>query len=846
MNLRNRAILWLLVIGAPLLGLMFWRVGSARDNALEYWQARTEQVVKVKGAAVGLWWRERHGDAELLARGVALKEFVRAPAESAARAALVESLERTRSVFAYEWAAVFGAAGQLHAATAGATPPSDVVRAVVQRALATGTTLPGIDGTSPRNLAIVVAHPVGAGAERFAVVLSTRPQQTLFKLVTQETAGTRTGETVIGVQEGDQILCFTELKRADPDWFHRFPVQGSGDTPMQNALMGRGGFAEGLDYSGTRVLSATSFNHETGWGIVRKVDRAEAFAPVEQRLKTEGGLAAALWLGLSLALVAVGERKRTAGLRVELERHRLEAKARQLQSNAEASDRRAARLAHLLDQAGEQVDVFEAETLAHVLSNKATQEKLGYGEEELSRRTLTDLAPGLDAAELRHRITQLMTGSAESQTLNTEYQRRDGSRFPVCLRLSTISGEDPPVFLAVATDVSRERELETQLQHAQKLEAVARLAGGVAHDFNNVLTVISVSAELALAELPEGAPLRDDLLQIRGASERAARLTSQLLAFSRRQMIRPVVCQLNAIVSEMSEFLARLIGEHIELEVDLEPDLAAVLVDPSQVEQVLANLVVNARDAMPSGGRLTLETANVELGDEYVRSHHEVIAGPYVRITVTDSGEGMTEETRTRLFEPFFTTKEKGRGTGLGLATVYGIVRQSGGHIWVYSELGHGTTFKIYLPRAPDDAVSPAIVEHSPETERARAGETILLVEDEDDVRKLAARILAERGYEVLTAKDGQDALSVARGHAGPIHLLLTDVVMPRLSGKALAERLQTSRPAVRVLFMSGFTNNAIVHNNVLDPGTQFLAKPFTAHALARSVRAVIDAEAPA
>ena len=394
--------------------------------------------------------------------------------------------------------------------------------------------------------------------------------------------------------------------------------------------------------------------------------------------------------------------------------------------------------------------------------------------------------------------------------------------------------------LGIGRDVTERVQLEQQLRQAQKMEAVGRLAGGIAHDFNNILTAITGYADLLLEDLRATDPRHQDVAEIRKSADRAAGLTRQLLAFSRQQVLQPSVIDVKTLVGDLEKMLGRLLGEDVELGTQLAPDTGRVKADPGQLEQVLMNLAVNARDAMPDGGKLTLETSNVDLSEGYATDHYPALPGSYVMIAATDTGTGMSEETQAHMFEPFFTTKEKGKGTGLGLATVYGIIKQSGGFIWVYSELGHGTTFKIYLPRVQESAhrsKEPA----SARPRAARGTETVLLAEDEAPVRAVARQVLERHGYTVLEAPSAEAALDVAARYSGAIHLLLTDVIMPGLSGRELATRLADLRPEARVIFMSGYTDDAVTRHGVLEPGLAYLQKPFTPDTLGRKVREVLD-----
>ncbi len=389
--------------------------------------------------------------------------------------------------------------------------------------------------------------------------------------------------------------------------------------------------------------------------------------------------------------------------------------------------------------------------------------------------------------------------------------------------------------------LGQEHEREAQLRQSQKMESVGRLAGGVAHDFNNLLVAINGYSDLTMRRLPEGDPLRRNIEEIRKAGERAAALTRQLLAFSRKQVMHPKVLCVNDVVADMDKMLRRVIGEDIELTAKLDPELGYVKADPNMLEQVILNLCVNSRDAMPSGGRLTVETSNVMLDDEYVGLHVSVRPGAYVTLAVSDTGVGMDEETRQRIFEPFFTTKEKGKGTGLGLSTVYGVVQQSGGHVWVYSEVGHGTTFRVYLPRV--DAVAKETASEPAATALYAGTEKILLVEDDDMVRLVAREIISSSGYTVLEATRMSEAVRHCAENSD-IALLLTDVVMPRINGKELSERLTKMLPRMRVLFMSGYTET-VVHDGVLEQGLNFIQKPFTPSSLLRKIREVLDGGQP-
>jgi two-component system, cell cycle sensor histidine kinase and response regulator CckA len=439
-------------------------------------------------------------------------------------------------------------------------------------------------------------------------------------------------------------------------------------------------------------------------------------------------------------------------------------------------------------------------------------------------------------------LADYLRSTASFTGLIVEWKRKEGPNTVVRVSGRTVpNGKNGPTFELFAEDVTERRALEQQLRQSQKMEAVGRLAGGIAHDFNNLLMVISGYSEFLLDRLGPDPALRGPAQEIAGAAQRASSLTRQLLAFSRKQMMAPKILDLNSVVTENLKMLTRVIGEDIDLVMVPAAALGAIRADASQIDQVILNLAVNARDAMPSGGRLTIETSNVALDDEYARIHAPLNPGEYVMLAISDTGFGMDTETQSHIFEPFFTTKGP-KGTGLGLSTVYGIVKQSGGYIWVYSEVGKGTTFKIYFPRVAERTETPAVVVPAEEAAAAEPGtETILLAEDEANLRYLARQFLEKQGYKVIEAADGAAAMQIAVAHEGVIHLLLTDVIMPGMNGRELAQRISEIRPQTKVLYMSGYTENVIGHNGTLDAGVQLLQKPFTLRDLKNKVREILD-----
>jgi len=476
-----------------------------------------------------------------------------------------------------------------------------------------------------------------------------------------------------------------------------------------------------------------------------------------------------------------------------------------------------------------------------VYANKAFVDLYGYDHpEELIGSHTSRFQSQEDNKRMVEFGEKRLLGEPAPSAYEFEGVRRDGATIDLEASVSSFTVAGKFYIITVIRNIVERKHLEEQLRQSQKMEAVGSLAGGVAHDFNNLLTAITGYSELMLRRLKEGDPLLRNVEQIRKAADRAASLTRQLLAFSRKQVLQAKVLDLNAIVADMDKMLVRLIGEDVDLVTALNPTLGRIKADPGQIEQVVMNLAVNARDAMPQGGKLTVETDNIYLDQTYTQRHAAVTPGHYVMLAVSDTGCGMSAEVQSRIFEPFFTTKGVGKGTGLGLSTVYGIVKQSGGHLWVYTEVAHGTTFKIYLPLVEDEL--DAVGTKTDQAEQSAGTETVLLVEDEEIVRAMAREVLQLSGYNVLEAAHGEEALRVCAQYEGKIDLLLTDVVMPQMSGRELAERLALLRSEMSVLYMSGYTDNAIVRHGVLESKTAFLQKPFTPDAMARKIREVLDA----
>jgi PAS domain S-box-containing protein len=797
-------------------------------------------IAEVKVAAIDSWRRERISDGRVMSTNTELGRFVRRFLDSpgaSARAELPGWVEQMRSQHAYSAVRVFDASGRLRLSSPPAPPAlmggsSDfAVEAIRQRKVVFEDFHAGADG--PIHLG-VFAPLLDGGAEPIgAIKFQIDPTRFLYPHLQIWPTPSKSGETLLVRRDGDQVVYLNELRhRKDTALKLRIPVARA-DLPAAQAVTGQEGVVEGKDYRGVPVLAALLRIPDSPWFLITKIDRSEAFATLRSATRSFAVITILVVILCGFGVLLAWSRRESKQYLRLYQAETQRARSQEALQRAEAHLLQAQAIARLGSW-----EVVSPGTPAeeYVWSDEVYKifgvEKEGFqpGRNAFLCAVHPDDRPKLEAAmarirstgrlyEVEHRIVR-PDGSVRHVREHAEYAVPDASNVTR--------------MIGIVQDITDYKQLEEQFLQAQKLESLGRLAGGVAHDFNNLLTVINGYGDLLLDSLPEGDPVRDSVSEMRKAGESAAALTGQLLVFSRKQRVQAQQVDLNSALSDSRKMLQRLVGENIQLKIRLEPQLGKTVADPGQVQQVIMNLVVNARDAMPDGGSIFLETANADLDERYGERHPDVKPGSYVMLSVSDTGTGMSEEVKSRIFEPFFTTKPKGMGTGLGLATVYGIVKQSGGWIWVYSETGRGTTFKIYLQREK----SCGTPEMGKEVASAADGEaTVLLVEDQPEVRKLAAVVLRSHKYTVIEAANAQEALGICKHTAGPIHLLLTDIVLPGLSGPELLEQVKRLYPEIKVLFTSGYTGQAAFNGSKIAADAVFVDKPFTARTLSEKVR---------
>jgi PAS domain S-box-containing protein len=835
---------WLLALAMGIAGYAYYR---RQRTAIESEQrSQLAAIAELKVRQVGAWRSERLVDGRMVAVSPispALRAFLaggRVTPE--AHDEIAHWLESIRTEGRYANAILVNPAAKLWIPAGAHVDAAEPFFAIAKQVIAHGdvmmtdihldTGLPG-----PHLGVNVPLRTAPGGPFTGAMLLGIDPNTFLYPLIQTWPTESRSGETLLARREGDSIVYLNELRhRGGTALTLRFPLS-TADLPAARGARGFEGILTGIDYRGVPVLADVRRVPDTPWIIVSKIDKKEVEEPIQTQT---------IWLGLTACflMLSIG-----FGVALILRDLRGRFAVQKLQSEAE---QRALRGHYdFLSRFANDIILLTNEFGVIVEANDRAVTSYGYDREELIGMPLRALrAPEtLGKFEDDWRTTE----QTESYIFETYHRRKNGTVFPAEVSARRVKVDDKVFRQSIIRDITERKEaekervkLQDQLQQAQRLESIGRLAGGVAHDFNNLLTVINGYSGMIAEALPPHDPLRDSVHEVINAGERAANLTRQLLAFSRKQVMAPKLLNLNTVIGDLVKMLRRLVGEDVTVLTELASPLDPVFVDPGQMEQVLMNLATNARDAMPHGGTITIATQNVDVEEEYADMHVDAKPGRCVLLSFTDTGEGMSPETIKHAFEPFFTTKPRGQGTGLGLATVYGAIKQSNGWILVYSEPSKGTTFKIYLPVAV--AADSSGHDHAPAgdgVKDVRGAETVLVVEDQADVRKLATEGLRRFGYRVLEAAGGEEALAVCAS-AGQIDLLVTDVVMPGMNGPELVQRIANMGPRpIKVLYISGYTENLIAPEGVLRPGVAFLQKPFTAAALAYNVRHVLDDAAP-
>ena len=834
----------LLTLGIVAAGGMIFQHETTR--ARKATEEHLSSIADLKAAQIADWRRERIADAESISRNplnsLRIRPFLESPYPGGRGDDLRDWMESWRKTHGYYDVVLLDRHSRVRLSV-GSSPPflGAYASPNVAETLRSGRpTLSDIHRLGDRDFThmdlyapLLSTARDGNRVECIGVMMSRiDPARFLYPQIQSWPVPSATAETLLVRRDGDNVVYLNELRhRKGTILSLRFPVSDS-RLPAAAAVGGRQGIMEGIDYRGVSVVAALRPVPDSAWHIVAKVDQAEVFAPLRVR---------ALVISSATGLLVL-----LAGLGFLLWWKRNEARHFRTMYAAEEARRESERIyKELFENNPNPMWVYDRDTLRFLAVNDVAISHYGYSREEVLGMTIEHIRPPADVPALRKSVRDV-TGTIR-KVGTWKHLRKNGEIIDVEITTHDLEFGGRPARLVLATDVTERKRaeaerdtLEKQLALVQRMESIGRLAGGVAHDFNNLLVVILGHAELLLNRPAAADPaVGDSLREIRKAGERAANLTRQLLAFGRKQVLEIKTIDLNRVIAGFEGMLTRLIRESIEVTTHLAPDLGSVKADPFQIEQVLLNLCINARDAMQDGGRLTIETTNVSLDEEYAKAHTGVRPGPYVMLSVSDTGSGMDAEAVGKIFEPFYTTKEKGKGTGLGLSTVYGIVKQHGGNIWVYSEPGRGTTFKVYLPRVHEPAEEEETA--PPAAGRAsREPETVLVVEDDESVLDLVCRMLSGAGYDLIEARGGPEAVRLARERK-TIHLLLTDVIMPEMSGRVVRDQVAALHPDIKVLYMSGYTDDVVAHHGILEEGVHLLKKPFTAHALAAKVREALE-----
>jgi PAS domain S-box-containing protein len=830
----------LLALGIVVAGGMIFRHETMR--ARKATEEHLSSIADLKAAQIANWRQERLDNAESISRNplnfLRIRPFLEASSPGDQGDDLRSWMESWRKTYGYRDVVLLDRTGKVRISVGPSGPRIGAfASANVANVLRSGKTMLSDihQGTELDYVHLDLYAPLfstareGTQTECIGVMMfRIDPARFLYPQIQSWPVPSTTAETLLVRRDGDNVVFLNELRHREGTILSlRFPASDS-RLPAAAAVGGRQGIMEGVDYRGIRVVAALRHIPDSAWYIVAKVDQAEVFAPLRART-----LVISSATGLLVLLTGLG---------FLLWWNRNEVRHFRTMYAAEEARRESERIyKELFENNPNPMWVYDRDTLRFLAVNDVAVSHYGYSREEYLGMTIEQIRPPEDIPALRETVRGVPGTIRKAGTW--KHLRKNGEIIDAEITTHDLEFGGRPARLVLATDVTERKRaeaerdtLEKHLAQAQRMESIGRLAGGVAHDFNNLLVVILGHAELLLNRPAAADPaMGDSLREIRKAGERAANLTRQLLAFGRKQVLTIRTIDLNRVIAEFEGMLTRLIRESIEVTTHLAPDLGPVEADPFQIEQILLNLCINARDAMPGGGRLTIETINVSLDEEYAKGHTGVRPGPYVMLAVSDTGSGMDAETAGKIFDPFYTTKEKGKGTGLGLSTVYGIVKQHGGNIWVYSEPGRGTIIKVYLPRvdgpAEEEETAPP-----PSVRASREPETVLVVEDDESVRDLVSRMLSGTGYNVLVARSGHEAVVLAK-EAKAIHLLLTDVIMPEMSGRVVAERVAAFHPGVKILYMSGYTDNVVAHHGILEEGVSFLQKPFTTHTLASKVR---------